>query len=358
MRQKFIEISSRRIGPGEPVYIIAEISANHRQDFDRALALVEAAAQAGADAVKLQTYTPETLTIDCDNPCFRLGGDSPWAGRTLYDLYGEAFTPWEWHARLKTVADTLGIHLFSTPFDETAVDFLEGQRVPAYKIASFELTHLPLLDLVGSKGKPVILSTGTGSKQEIEEAVSALEGAGAEQIALLHCTSAYPAKPEDMNLRVIPYLAERYGIPVGLSDHTTDATTAVAAVALGACIVEKHIILSRADGGPDAAFSLETGEFEQLVKAVRETQHALGRVTFESGPAERANRVLRRSIFVVSDIRAGEPFTRKNIRVIRPGHGLPPKELDHVMGRKAARDILRGTPLSWDLIEKQGKDCR
>lgn len=349
MRQ-CIEIAGRRIGPDEPVYVVAEVSANHMQDYDRAVRIIEAAAASGADAVKLQTYTPDTLTIDCDNEYFRLGGDSPWAGKTLYELYGEAYTPWEWQPKLKRVADGLGLHLFSTPFDDTAVDFLEDMGVPAYKIASFELTDLPLLRKVAATGKPIIASTGTASLAEIDEAVATFESAGAEQVALLKCTSAYPARPEEMNLRAIPYLAERFSIPVGLSDHTLGDTVAIAAVALGACIVEKHLTLARKDGGPDAAFSMEPREFERMVKAIRDTEQALAAPTFESAAGEQVNRALRRSIFVVADMRAGETFTRENVRIIRPGHGLPPRHLDDILGKRAARDISRGAPLTWDLI--------
>lgn len=345
-----IAIGGRPTGEGFPVYVVAEVSANHNQKYDRAAAIVEAAAKAGADAVKLQTYTPDTLTIDCDNQYFRLGGDSPWAGKTLYELYGEAFTPWEWQPRLKKLAEDLGIQCFSTPFDETAVDFLEKMDVPAYKIASFELTDMPLLRKAASAGKPVIASTGTATLEEIDEAVETLEASGAGGVALLKCTSAYPARPEEMNLRAIPFLMERYRLPVGLSDHSLGDGVACAAVAAGACIVEKHITLSRADGGPDSGFSMEAHEFAEMVKKIRDTERVMGSVTFHGEMGEKSNRVLRRSIFVVEDIHAGEPFTRANIRIIRPGHGLAPRHFDEILGRRAACDIARGTPLTWNSI--------
>jgi pseudaminic acid synthase len=346
-----IDIGGRRIGPGEPVYVVAELSANHKGDLDRAIAIIHAAATAGADAVKLQTYTPDTLTIDCDNDCFRIAGKGVWAGRTLYELYGEACTPWAWHPRLAEAAANAGLALFSTPFDETAVDYLEEMAVPAHKIASFELNDTQLLRAVASTGKPVIASTGMASLAEIDEAVSTLRGAGCEQLALLKCTSAYPAPPSEMNLRAIPRLAERFGLPAGLSDHTLGDTVAVASVALGACIIEKHLTLSRDDGGPDAAFSAEPDELERLVHAVREAESALGSGELQSTPGEAALRELRRSLFVVANIGAGEQITRENVRSIRPGHGLAPRHLEEVLGKRAARDIRRGTPLDWDLLE-------
>ena len=346
-----IDIGGRRIGPGEAVYVVAELSANHRGDLARAIAIVHAAAAAGADAVKLQTYTPDTLTIDCDNEYFQIGGQGLWAGRTLHELYGEAFTPWEWHPRLAEAAAEAGLALFSTPFDETAVDYLEKMAVPAYKIASFELNDTQLLRAVAATGKPVIASTGMASPDEIDEAVSALGAGGCEQLALLKCTSAYPAPASEMNLRAIPRLAERYALPAGLSDHTLGDTVAVASVALGARIIEKHLTLSREDGGPDAAFSAEPDELKRLVQAVREAESALGTGRFESTSCEADLKKLRRSLFVVADVAAGEPLTRENVRSIRPGHGLAPKHLDDVLGRRAARAIRRGTPLDWGLIE-------
>lgn len=342
-------LGRRRLGPGEPVYIVAELSANHQGRFERAVAIIRAAARAGADAIKLQTYTADTLTIACDRPEFRIGG-TIWEGRTLYDLYQEAFTPWEWHAELKAVAEAEGLDFFSTPFDRTAVDLLEALGAPAYKIASFELVDLPLIRRVARTGKPIILSTGMATLEEIDEAVAAARGAGCRDLVLLHCNSGYPALPSEMQLRTIPFLAERYSAPVGLSDHSLTPTAAIAAVALGASVIEKHLTLARADGGPDAAFSLEPDEFAALVATIRETESALGEV--RRGPTEResASRALRRSLFVVEDVAPGEILTERHVRSIRPGHGLPPKHLEAVVGRRAACAIPRGTPLRWELL--------
>ncbi len=342
-------IGRREIGPGRPVYVVAEMSANHGQDLDQALRIVRAAAAAGADAVKLQTYTPDTLTIDCARDAFRIGG-TIWEGRTLYDLYAEAYTPWEWQPRLKEVAAELGLDLFSTPFDSTAVDFLEEMGVSAYKVASFEIVDLPLIRRVAQTRKPLILSTGMASLAEIDEAVAVARAAGAAQIALLKCTSAYPAQPDEMNLRTIPHLADAFGAVVGLSDHTLGIAVPVAAVALGACIVEKHLTLSRALKGPDSAFSLEPVEFRSMVDAIREAEKALGSVRYETTEKESASRVFRRSLFVVRSVRAGEPFTEENVRSIRPGMGLHTRYLPEVLGRRARCDIERGTPLAWDLV--------
>ncbi|MCX5876796.1 MAG: pseudaminic acid synthase [Deltaproteobacteria bacterium] len=344
-----ITINDRVIGSGHPVYIIAEMSANHGQDFDQAARIIEAAKEAGADAVKLQTYTPDTLTIACDNEYFRIKG-TIWEGRPLYDLYGEAYTPWEWQPQLKEIADRLGIILFSTPFDVTAVEFLEGMDVPAHKVASFELVDLALLERIGATGKPVIMSTGMASLAEIDEAVATLRRAGAGGIGLLKCTSAYPAQAADMNLCTIPHLAETFGVVAGLSDHTTGLAAPVAAVALGAAIIEKHFTLGRAAGGPDSAFSLEPHEFAAMVAAVRETEQALGRVCYESSAAEEKSRAFRRSLFVVEDVLAGEVLTSENIRSIRPGYGLAPKYLGQVLGRRSSRAIRRGTPLGWEMV--------
>jgi len=343
-----ITINNRCVGPGFPVYVVAEMSANHNQDFDRAIRLVEAAKQAGADAIKVQTYTPDTMTIDCDSEHFQIQG-TLWDGRTLYDLYKEAYTPWDWQPRLKQIADELGIDLFSTPFDVTAVDFLEDMGVPAYKIASFENVDLPLLRQIAATGKPVIMSTGMATLAEIDEGVRAIRESGSGQLALLKCVSAYPARPGEMNLRTIPNLAETFHLPVGLSDHTLGTAVPVAAVALGACIVEKHFTLSRAIPGPDSAFSLEPQEFDEMVRDIRVAERALGQVCYEVTEQELASRDLRRSLFVVRDVEAGEMFTAENVRSIRPGHGLHPRHLGEVIGRRASRDIERGTPLAWDL---------
>lgn len=343
------EIGGRPIGPGRPAYLIAEVSANHGQRFERAVEIIEAAREAGADAIKVQTYTPDTMTIDCRNEHFLIRG-TMWNGRNLHELYAEASTPWEWQPRLKEVARALGMDFFSTPFDETAVDFLEEMDVPAYKVASFEIVDLPLLRKVAGTGKPVILSTGMASLAEIEEAVLVLRSAGCRQLALLKCTSAYPAPASEMHLRTIPHLAAAFGVPVGLSDHTLGAAVPAAAVALGACLIEKHLTLSRSDPGPDSGFSLEPAEFGEMVRAVRAVEAALGGVRYGSGEEESRSLVFRRSLFVVEDMKAGEEFSAANVRSIRPGYGLHTRHLPEVLGRRAARDIVRGTPLAWPLV--------
>ena len=345
-----IEIGGRRIGPGQPVYIAAEMSANHGQSFEHAVKIVEAAKEAGADAVKLQTYTPDTLTIRCSAPEFRIGGGTLWDGQTLYDLYATAYMPWEWHPKLKAIANGLGLDLFSTPFDASAVEFLEAMDAPVHNIASFEVVDLALIRKVAQTGKPVIMSTGMASLAEIDEAVRAFHEAGGTQLALLKCTSAYPSPPEEMNLRTIPHLAEAFGVPAGLSDHSFGIAVPIAAVALGACIIEKHFTLSRSEPGPDSAFSLEPQEFKAMVEAVRTVEKALGGVNYEITGKEKASRAFRRSLFVVQDMKAGDVFTERNVRSIRPGHGLPPKHIADVVGRKAARDIARGAPFQWDLL--------
>ncbi len=345
-----LEIAGRAIGPGHPVYVIAELSANHNQSFDEAVRLVRAAKECGADAVKLQTYTADTLTIRSRRPEFLVGGGTLWDGRTLHDLYAEAYTPWDWQPRLKRVADEVGVALFSTPFDPTAVDFLEEMRVPAYKVASFELVDLPLIERVARTGKPLIMSTGMASLGEVEEAVTAARGAGASQLALLKCTSSYPAPAAEANLRTIPHLAEAFGVPAGLSDHTLGIAVPVVAVALGACVIEKHFTLSRATPGPDSAFSLEPAEFKAMVEAVRTAEHAMGRVHYGLTANEEKSRVFRRSLYVVRDVRAGEAFGPDNVRSIRPANGLAPKHLRRVLGRPATRDVPAGSPLEWGMI--------
>jgi pseudaminic acid synthase len=348
-----ITIGRRSIGFGHPVYVIAEVSANHHQKFDEAVKIIHAAKAAGCDAVKLQTYTADTITIACDREPFRVGGGTIWDGRNLHDLYGEAYTPWEWQPRLKQVANDLGLDLFSTPFDPTAVDFLEGMGVPAHKVASFELVDIPLIQNMARTGKPLIMSTGMATLEEIEEAVQGAREAGATQIALLKCSSAYPASAEEMNLRSIPELAHRFGVPAGLSDHTMGIAVPVAAVALGACIIEKHLTLSRSKPGPDTAFSLEPHEFKAMVDAVRVAEKALGEVHFGCSAKEASSLVFRRSLFVVQDVKRGELFTPENVRSIRPGHGLHTRHLSEVLGRVAACDIERGTPLRWGLVNRR-----
>lgn len=341
------DINGRRIGPGEPTYIIAELSANHHQDFDRAVELVYQAHQAGADAVKLQTYTAETLTLDSNEPCFRINQGTVWDGQRLFDLYGEASTPWEWHAELKSIANQLGMDLFSSPFDSTAVQFLAKLDVPAYKIASFEIVDISLLKQVASTGKPVIVSTGMASIEEIELAVRTLKDHGCRDVALLKCTSSYPAPRESMNLKTIPDLAFRFQVPVGLSDHTLTPDSAVISVAVGGSIIEKHITLSRDDSGPDSGFSSTPEEFAEMVIAVRNAEACLGIVHYGTTASDENNLAFRRSLFAVKNIAPGEKLTSDNVRSIRPGQGLPPKHLEEVLDCKAAEAIPRGTPLDW-----------
>jgi len=345
-----IRIAGRRIGPGHRPYVVAELSANHLGGLDRALAIVDAAARAGVDAVKLQTYTPDTITIDHAGPGFVLES-GPWRGRRLYELYQEAHTPWEWHAALFERARAHEIAVFSSPFDASAVDLLERLGCPAYKIASFELVDPALIAAAAATGKPLLLSTGMADEKEIADAIEAARAAGAREIALLHCVSSYPSRVEDSNLRTIPDMAQRFGVPVGLSDHTLGTTVAVAATALGACIIEKHATLRRADGGPDAAFSLEPDEVARLVEDAAAAHAAIGAVHYAPEESELAMRELRRSLYVVADMAPGESFTPRNLRSIRPGYGLPPRHLPEILGRRARGAIARGTPLSWSLVE-------
>jgi N-acetylneuraminate synthase len=345
-----ISIAGRVIGPDQPPYVIAEMSGNHNGDIGRALALIDAAQAAGADAVKLQTYTADTLTIDHDGPGFIIEGGL-WDGRRLYELYQEAHMPWDWHERLFAHARALGIACFSSPFDPTAVAFLDGLGAPAFKVASFEIVDTPLIAAMARTGKPLIISTGLASPDDIAEAVAAARGAGGREIVLLHCTSGYPTPPSQMHLRTMMDLGERHGALVGLSDHSMGSAVSVAAVALGACVIEKHFTLARADGGPDAAFSLEPDELARLVADCRAAWEALGQVHYDEVAAEAASRDHRRSLYVVADIKAGEPLTDQNIRSIRPGHGLPPKHYFDLLGRIASRDLKRGEPLAWDQLK-------
>jgi N-acetylneuraminate synthase len=344
-----ITIAGRAIGPGHPPYVIAELSANHNGKLDQALRIIDAAQAAGADAVKIQTYLPDTITLKSDAPEFRIT-DGLWAGHTLYDLYDWAHTPWEWHAALFAHAARRGITLFSSPFDLTAVDLLEGLGAPAYKIASFEAVDLPLIRYVAAKGKPMIISTGMADLNEITEAVAAARAGGCRELALLHCVSGYPAPASDYNLATLADMAAKLDLPVGLSDHTLDNTTAIASVALGAGIIEKHMTLDRAGGGPDDSFSLEPAEFAALCRGARSAWAAIGQVDYGRKSSEQTNVKFRRSLYAVRDIAEGEALSADNIRSIRPGFGLAPREYDTVIGRRARIAITRGTALSWDLL--------
>jgi len=350
MPEQTIEIAGRKIGFGQPPYVIGEISANHNGNLDNALKLVDVAHSAGANAVKLQTYRPDTITIDCDKPDFQIEGGL-WDGQTLFQLYQGAHTPWEWHQPLFEKARTVGITLFSSPFDQTAVDLLEDLGTPAYKIASFELVDLPLIRYVASTGKPMIMSTGMADVTEIDEAVAAAKDSGAKQLALLHCVSGYPAMASDYNLHTLTDMRNRFELVTGLSDHTLDNTTAIASVALGASIIEKHITLNRNGGGPDDSFSLEKEDLVQLCNGARTAWQSLGEINYTRTESEKGNARFRRSLYVVHDVRAGEQLDLENVKSIRPGFGLAPKMLDSIVGRRARVDISRGTPLWMDLLQ-------
>lgn len=347
-----MQIGTSRIGHGESVYLIAELSGNHNGNLERALATIRAMAQSGANAVKLQTYRPDTITLDADGPDFIVPGGGEWGGRRLFDLYQEAHTPWEWHQRLFDQARAVGLDCFSTPFDDTAVTLLEQLGAPAYKIASFELTDDALIERVAKTGRPLMVSTGMASLEEIAHAVAVARAAGAGDIALLKCTSSYPAPDEAMNLAAIPLLATATGCPIGLSDHSRGTAAAVVAVAFGACIIEKHFTLSRADGGVDSHFSLEPAEFAQLATDVRRAQRMIGVPALGASAAEEGNTVFRRSLYAVRDISEGETFTPLNVRSIRPGYGLSPRFLPLVLGRAATRGIRRGTALAWTHVTR------
>ena len=348
-----IEIGGRRVGTGYPTYVVAEMSANHNNDYQQAVDIIHAAKEAGADAVKLQTYTPDTLTLDADNEHFRISG-TIWEGRTLHDLYSEAYMPWEWQPKLKAVADEVGVHLFSSPFDDTAIALLEEMEVPAFKVASFENVDLGLLKKIAKTGKPIIMSTGMASLSELDEAVRTIRESGGEELAILKCTSVYPAPAEEMNLQTIPHLADAFDVPVGLSDHTLGTVVPPAAVALGACIIEKHFTLSRSTPGPDSTFSLEPQELKSMIEAIRTVEKALGTIRYGPTEHEQASIALRRSLFVVEDMTQGDRFTAENVGSIRPGSGLHTRYADEVIGKRASRDIARGTPLSWDLVGGDG----
>ncbi|SCL32570.1 N-acetylneuraminate synthase [Micromonospora nigra] len=346
-----MKIGPHVVGAGEPPLVVAEMSGNHDGDLGRALAIVDAVAASGAHALKLQTYRPDTLTIDVDAPAFRISdGHELWGGQNLYRLYERAHTPYEWHRPIFERAREHGLTVFSSPFDATAVELLEELDAPAYKIASSELVDLPLIRLVAGTGKPLVISTGMATVAEIDAAVRAARAGGAAGVVLLACTASYPAPPADSNLRRVPVLADAFGVPVGLSDHTPGIGVAVASVAFGACLIEKHVTLDRADGGVDADFSLDPAELAALVVESERAYAALGGTAIGPTPAEREGLRFRRSLFVVEDVRAGDPVTAGNVRSIRPAGGLPPVEIDRVLGRTFSRDVARGTPLSWDLI--------
>ncbi len=349
--QPEVVIASRKIGSGHPPYIICELSGNHNGSLDRALALIDAAADTGCDAIKIQSYTPDTMTIDHTGPQFQIEGGL-WNGRSLYELYEEAHTPFEWHAAMFERAAARGVTLFSSPFDESATDLLDDLGAPAFKIASFEIVDLPLIAYVAKKGKPMIISTGLADLGEIELAVSTARNNGCTELVLLHCISSYPAPSEQSNLRTMPHLATAFNVVSGLSDHTLGTATSVAAIALGGAVIEKHFTLSRADGGPDAAFSLEPDEFKRLCKDSRDAWLSLGSISYEVKKAERQNLGFRRSLYAVQDILAGEKFTPLNTRSIRPGYGLPPSAMGDILGRRASKDVVRGTALSWDAVQQ------
>ena len=348
---KEIKINNTIISKDSPCYIIAEMSANHNGNFENAVELIKQCKEAGADAIKLQTYTADTITIDCNNEYFQINQGTLWDGRVLYDLYKEAYTPWDWQPKLKKIADDLGITLFSSPFDKTAVDFLEKMDVEAYKVASFEITDIPLIEYIASKGKPVIMSTGISTLADIELAISACKRVGNDNIILLKCTSAYPAPYEEINLNTIKNLSETFNVVTGLSDHSLGIEIPVAAVALGAKVIEKHVTLKRSDGGVDSDFSLEPHELKAMITAIRNTEKALGKVTYELSAKSIKSREFSRSLFIVKDVQSGEVFTEDNVRSIRPGYGLHPKYLSEVLGKTTSMDMKKGTPLKWEFIK-------
>jgi len=350
MRKPFF-IGDREISSRTKPYIVAEMSGNHNKSLERALELVESAAKAGADALKLQTYTPDTITIDVDEGEFFIGdSDSLWEGNSLYKLYGKAYTPWEWHEQIFNKAKQLGMQAFSSPFDFSSVDFLDGLDVPCYKIASFENIDIPLIKYVASKGKPIIISTGMASIEELGDAVNTARNAGCKDLLLLKCTSTYPAEPSNSNILTIPHMADLFGCQVGLSDHTMGSGVAVASVALGATFIEKHFTLDRNDGGVDSTFSLEPEELEILVKESERAWQSMGKITYGPTEKEKKSLVFRRSLYAVTDIEAGDIIDNTNVRSIRPGLGLPPKYLDIILGRKVSKNIKKGTPLTWDIV--------
>lgn len=346
-----IKIGDRLIGENQPTFIIAEMSANHQQDFNKAVEIIKAAKASGADAIKLQTYTPDTITLDCDNEYFQIKQGTIWDGTTLHKLYQEAYTPWEWQPELKKISEDMGLICFSSPFDKTAVDFLEDMDVPAYKIASFEITDIPFIEYIASKGKPVIISTGIATLANIEEAINACRRMGNKEIALLKCTSSYPAPVEEANLKTIANIEETFDVLSGLSDHTLGTAVSVAAVALGAKIIEKHFTLSREENGPDSAFSMEPDEFKKMVNDIRMVEKAIGKVSYELTEKQKRSREHSRSLFVVKDIKEGQIFTEENVKSIRPAFGMSTKYIKNILEKKARVDIKKGTPMDWKLVE-------
>ena len=346
-----INLGGKLIGEKHPVFIIAELSANHNHNYDVAVDTIKAAKEAGADAIKLQTYTADTLTIDCDNEHFQIKGGTLWDNKTLHQLYQEAYTPWDWQPKLQKLAEELGLIFFSTPFDNTAVDFLENMNVPFYKVASFEIVDIPLVEYIASKGKPVLMSTGISTLKDMEEAVEACIRVGNKNIILLKCTSAYPTLLSEADIKVIPDLAKKFELPIGLSDHTQGTAASITAVALGAKIIERHLILDRKMGGPDAEFSLEPSEFKEMVKTIREVEQSLGSVNYKLSEKVEKNKQFARSLFVVKDMNQGDVFTVENLRSIRPGNGLAPKYFKEILGKRAKVDIKRGTPLGKELVD-------
>lgn len=349
--KKEIRIGSHVISKDSPTFIVAEMSANHNMDFDRAVAILRAAKDAGADAVKIQTYTADTITLDCDAPCFQITQGTLWDGITLHKLYESAYTPWEWQPKLKQIAEDLGLEFFSSPFDLSSVDFLEEMGVPAYKVASFEINDIPMIRKIALTGKPVIFATGIAHISDIELALNTCLKAGNENVILLKCTSSYPTPYEDMNLRTIPSMGETFDCITGLSDHSMGSAVAGAAVALGAKVVEKHLTLSRADGGADSAFSMEPAEFKEMVDNIRKVELALGKVTYDLSPKQAREREHSRSLFIAEDMKAGDVFTPKNLRSVRPANGLHTMHYEEILGKKVKRDVKLGTPMSWELVD-------
>ncbi len=346
-----VMIGKNRIAADAPTYVIAELSGNHNMDYDRAVRIIEAAAEAGADAIKVQTYTADTITLDCDDPCFQITQGTLWDGTTLHKLYEKAYTPWEWQPKLRDRALALGLDFFSSPFDPTSVDFLEGLDVPCYKIASFEITDIPLIRKCALLGKPLIISTGIAHIEDIELAMDTCREAGNENVILLKCSSAYPTPYEDINLKTMVNMAQTFDCVTGLSDHTMGSAVAVASVAMGGRVVEKHLTLRRADGGVDSAFSMEPEEFRRMVDEIRIVEKAVGTVTYELGEKQTREREHARSLFIAQDMKKGDVFTPENLRSVRPGCGLHTKYYDELLGKRISRDAKLGTPMSWDLLE-------